>query len=101
MREAEVMGLILGVFLSCVAGFATYAGVVNFLEATTYAGTVPLTHTSLVDVATASREAAIGLGVAVGSVTLAIVLTLGNVRDTLRRRNEERIQENDRPTLAA
>ena len=95
------MGLILGFFLSCVAGYATYYGVFNFLQATTYAETVPLTHTSLMDVATASRQAAIGLGVAVGSVTLAIVLTLGNVRDTLRRRNEERTEMTERPTLAA
>ena len=95
------MGLILGFFLSCVAGFATYFGVFNFLQATTFPQTVSLSHTSLVIVDSSIREAAIGLGVAVGSVTLAIVLTLGNVRDTLRQRNEERIQENDRPTLAA
>ena len=95
------MGLILGFFLSCVAGYATYAGVVNFLEATTYAETVPLTHTSLVDVATASREAAIGLGVAVSSVTLAIVLAIGNMRDSLRRKQEERVETSERPTLAA
>lgn len=95
------MGLILGVFLSCVAGFATYFGVYNFLQATTFPQTVSLSHSFIVMVDTEIREAAIGLGVAVGSVTLAIVLTLGNVRDTLRRRNEEKTQVNERPTLAA
>jgi ABC-type phosphate transport system permease subunit len=95
------MGLILGFFLSCVAGIATYFGVYNFLQAITFPQTVSLTHSLIVDVDSAIREAGIGLGIAVGSVTLAIVLTLGNVRDTLRRRNEEPTQESERPTLAA
>jgi hypothetical protein len=95
------VGLILGVFLSAIAGLATSFGVSNFLQATTFADTVPLTLASIRTVETMTTQAAIGLGIAVGSVTLAIVLTLGNVRDTLRRRNEEKIQENERPTLAA
>ena len=88
------MGLILGVFLACIGGYATYFGVTNFLQATA-------SPQALAVEASVITEAAIGLGVAVGSVTLAIVLTLGNVRDTLRRRNDERTEMNERPTLAA
>ena len=95
------MGLILGFFLSCIAGFATYFGVFNFLQATTFPQTVSLSHTSLVIVDSSITQAAIGLGVAVGSATLAIVLVIGNMRDSLRRKQEEGIQRSERPTLAA
>lgn len=95
------MGLILGFFLSCIAGFATYFGVFNFLQATTFPQTVSLSHTSLVIVDSSITQAAIGLGVAVGSATLAIVLVIGNMRDSLRRKEEEGIQRSERPTLAA
>ena len=88
------MGLILGVFLACIAGYSTYFGVSNFLQATA-------SPQALAVEASVITEAAIGLGVAVGSVTLAIVLTLGNVRDTLRRSKEVRVETSERPTLAA
>ena len=91
------MGLILGVFLAFVAGYATHFGVSNFLEASAFIAD----GNAFAGVEDTIQEAANGLGIAVGSVTLAIVLTLGNVRDTLRRRNEERIQKEERPTLAA
>jgi hypothetical protein len=90
------MGLILGVFLACIAGYATFYGVSNFVDAIAW-----INQALTPDVVIFRRQAAIGLGVAVGSVTMAIVLTLGNVRDTLRRRNEEKVQRSERPTLAA
>ena len=83
----EPMGLILGVFLACIAGYATHFGVSNFLEASAFIEDAnAFAAPGVQDVI---REASIGLGVAVGSVTLAILLTLGNVRDTLRRTNSE------------
>ena len=90
------MGLILGFFLAFIAGYATFFGVSNFVDAIAW-----INQALTPDVVIFRQQAAIGLGVAVGSVTLAIVLTLGNVRDTLRRRNEERTEMNERPTLAA
>ena len=93
------MGLILGVFLAFIAGYATHFGVSNFLEASAFIADA--NAFAAPGVQDTIREASIGLGVAVGSVTLAIVLTLGNVRDTLRRRSEEKTQRNERPTLAA
>ena len=87
------MGLILGVFLACVAGYSTYFGVSNALQATA-------SPQALAVEASVITEAAIGLGVAVGSAILAIVLVIGNMRDVLRRREEE-IQSSERPTLAA
>jgi hypothetical protein len=93
------MGLILGVFLACIAGYSTHFGVSNFLEASAFIADA--NAFAAPGVGDTIQEAAIGLGVAVGSATLAIVLVIGNMRDSLRRREEERIQRSERPTLAA